>query len=169
MQLMREVVTPMMMLMMMTMTTMMMTTLMRLNDCQIAMHRWSENELSQDYISITYSFSPNCIPFWLYLFFCYVIVIVIIEDYSSITYSFPPNCILLWLLLLLLWLLRIISTLLYPVSLLSGCWDRWSSQKPKYQYRDHLADHYSNTRPGTLLYPISLLSHRNPNINTEII
>ena len=30
------------------------------------------------------------------------------------------------------------STLLYPVSLLSGCWDRWSSQKPKYQYRDHL-------------------------------
>ena len=24
------------------------------------------------------------------------------------------------------------------VSLLSGCWDRWSSQKPKYQYRDHL-------------------------------
>ena len=32
------------------------------------------------------------------------------------------------------------STLLYPVSLLFGCWDRWSSQKPKYQYRDHLSD-----------------------------
>ena len=30
------------------------------------------------------------------------------------------------------------STLLYPVSLLSGCWDRWSSQKPKYHYRDHI-------------------------------
>ena len=30
------------------------------------------------------------------------------------------------------------STLLYHVSLLSGCWDRWSLQKPKYQYRDHI-------------------------------
>ena len=31
------------------------------------------------------------------------------------------------------------STLMYPVSLLSGCWDRsWSSQKSKYQFRDHL-------------------------------
>ena len=30
------------------------------------------------------------------------------------------------------------GTLLYPVSLVSGCWDRWSSQKSKYQYKDHL-------------------------------
>ena len=30
------------------------------------------------------------------------------------------------------------ATLLYPVSLVSGCWDRWSSQKSKYQYKDHL-------------------------------
>ena len=37
------------------------------------------------------------------------------------------------------------STLLYPVSLLSGCWDRWSSQKPKYQCGDYLVEHYLNT------------------------
>ena len=30
------------------------------------------------------------------------------------------------------------STLLFPVSLVSECWDRWSSQKSKYQYNDHL-------------------------------
>ena len=29
------------------------------------------------------------------------------------------------------------ATLQYPVSLVSGCWDRWSSQKSKYQYKDH--------------------------------
>ena len=28
------------------------------------------------------------------------------------------------------------GTLLFPVSLVSGCWDRWSSQKSKYQYKD---------------------------------
>ena len=32
----------------------------------------------------------------------------------------------------------VISTLLYPISLSSGFWDRWSSQKSKHQYRDHL-------------------------------
>ena len=36
------------------------------------------------------------------------------------------------------------STLLYPDSLLSWCWDRWSSQKPKYQYRDHLVGQLTN-------------------------
>ena len=30
------------------------------------------------------------------------------------------------------------STLAYPISLLSGCWNRWSTQKSKYKYRDHL-------------------------------
>ena len=34
------------------------------------------------------------------------------------------------------------STLLYPISLSSGFWDRWSSQTSKYQYRDHLVGYY---------------------------
>ena len=53
-------------------------------------------------------------------------------------------------------------TLLYPVSLLSGRWDRWS-QKPKYQYRDHLVGQLTSVqlltsqRPNTANCPILLL------------
>ena len=39
------------------------------------------------------------------------------------------------------------SKLLYPVSLLSGCWNRWSSQKPNYQYRDHLVGQLTTKFP----------------------
>ena len=52
----------MMKMMMMMLTTMMM--MMRSSDCQIAMHRWSEIELTRDYISITYSYPGNCILLW---------------------------------------------------------------------------------------------------------
>ena len=61
------------------------------------------------------------------------------------------------------------STLLYHVSLLSGCWDRWSLQKLKYQYRDHIVGQLTraggskavwnfskkNIRFGSLRLPLS--------------
>ena len=47
---------------------------------------------------------------------------------------------------------RPLVTLLYPVSLLSGCWDRWSLLKPKYKYRDHLVGQLTN-RPQSWISP----------------
>ena len=49
------------------------------------------------------------------------------------------------------------STLLYHVSLLSGCWDemRWSLQKPKYQYKD-ITTNGATSKFGHQMAPLAL-------------
>ena len=50
------------------------------------------------------------------------------------------------------------STLLYPVSLLSGC---WSLQKPKYQYRDNPVGQLTNVSPEyVFLAALAILINR---------
>ena len=44
------------------------------------------------------------------------------------------------------------STLLYPVSLLSGWWDRWSSQKSKYQWQRSSSGRLTKKRPKSQIF-----------------
>ena len=60
---------------------------------------------------------------------------VIIPPLSS-DFESPSLWSIMWLAVL-----YYVSTMLYPVSLLSGCWDRLT-QKSKYKYRDHLVGNY---------------------------
>ena len=62
--------------------------------------------------------------YWFSFFFC-----------SDDIWPIPPNS----------------STLLYPVSLLFGCWDRWSTQKYKYQEQRSSSGQLTKQRV-TLIY-----------------